>query len=216
MTALGRILPRLLLLLGLAAAAPLARAEEDVRFSATLTPAQRAAAGLDQLTPDNVAVIDGLVRQDAAASRFKNNPVEGTRFSQRRTAREREIAGLDRLAAAQLAELDERVRRQLAGPAPEPGATAALTSAAAASSGGVQAVAYKRPLELHGEVSYTVGWSKAGSFQGGDLVVSYDDPEHRYSILVGYSEYHGKGLPPWFLPGAGPGRACVNPPLLAP
>ncbi len=216
MTALGRILPRLLLLLSLAASAPYARAEEDVRFSATLTPAQRAAAGLDQLTPDNVAVIDGLVRQDAAASRFRNNPVEGTRFSQRRTAREREIAGLDHLATAQLAALDERVRLQLAGPAPEPAATAALTSAATAGSGGVQAVAYKRPLELHGEVSYTVGWSKAGSFQGGDLVVSYDDPAHRYSVLVGYSEYHGKGLPPWFLPGVGPGRACVNPPLLAP
>ena len=208
MSPAGRIFPRFLLVL-LCTAAALAAAE-DLRFSATLTPAQRAGAGLAQLTSDNVAVIDGLVRQDEAASKFKNNAVDHTRFSQRRTAHERAIAGLARLTAAQLGQLDELVRRRLAGPEPEPAATAALSSGAAGP--GANSVAYRRPLEIHGEISYTYGWSKAGSFQGGGLVLTYDDPAHRFSVAVGYSEFHGKGLPYCFYPGGGPYRPYAESP----
>ena len=45
------------------------------------TADQRAQAGLAQLTPDNVAVIDGLVRMDVAASKFKDFADFGTKIN---------------------------------------------------------------------------------------------------------------------------------------
>jgi hypothetical protein len=56
-------------------------------------------------------------------------------------------------------------------------------------------------------MSFTYGGGKGGNFSGGDLVLTYDDPAGRYSVLVGYSEYHGKGLSPDFCTGYGPYRA---------
>ena len=184
-----------------------AHAGDDVRFSATLSPEQRTASGLTVLTADNVAVIDGLVRQDEAASKLKNNGVDHTRFSQRRTGREREIAGLDQLNPTQVNTLDTLVANRIAGTDSELVANVSTESHRAT---GVTAVKLKRPLEIHGEISYTYGRSSAGSFQGGDLVLTYDDPEHRYSVLVGYSEYHGKGLPGCFYPWPGPDRAIYR------
>src|SRR4051794_10322796 len=117
MTSTVRVITRLVavLLCGLVATA--ARAENDARFSSTLTPAQRDLAGLSQLTGDNLAVIDGLVRQDDAASKFKDNDVDHTRFSQRRTERERELAGLDHLSSSQLTALDNFVGQRISGTA---------------------------------------------------------------------------------------------------
>jgi hypothetical protein len=184
-------------LLGLLTA-PAARAEEDVRFSATLTPEQRVSAGLNQLTVDNIAVIDGLVRQDLAASKFKDNAVDHTRFSQRRTARERDIAGLDRLTPPQLTQLDDLVGLRIDGPPPIP--LARITST---SSNAVKPDLPTHKLDIHGEISFTYGTGKGGSFTGGDLVLTYDDPAGRYSVLVGYSEYQGKGVAPCFYPGYG-------------
>lgn len=176
-------------------------AVSDTRFSATLTPAQRAELGFTQLTDDNIAVIDGLVRQDEAASKFKHNAVDGTRFSQRRTAHERDLAGLDRLTAAQLAWLDELVVRQIYGPV-----LSAASSSGSSPGPAEKTVAPKLPLEIHGQISYTYGWGKGGNVQGGDIMLYYDDPDHRYSVLVAYSEYHGKGLFPGYYPGYFPCR----------
>jgi hypothetical protein len=86
MIAAVRFFPRLILTVACACVAFATRAiADDVRFSATLTAAQRDHAGLTQLSADNVAVIDGLIRQDEAASKFRDNDVDHTRFSQRRT-----------------------------------------------------------------------------------------------------------------------------------
>ncbi|MBS0664426.1 MAG: hypothetical protein JSR48_14265 [Verrucomicrobia bacterium] len=198
-----RLLPLRLALLGGFAAAVLAQAADDTRFSATLNAAERAATGLNQLAPDDVAVIDGLVRQDLAASRYRHNSVDGTRFTQRRTVRERELAGLDHLTPAQQARLDELVRRRIdeANPAAPVAVTDFVDPGAAA---GVRTVRYVPPTEVHGQVSYTVGGGRGGSFQGGAVELSYDDPAHRYSVAVGYSVFHGKGLPFCFGPADAP------------
>lgn len=201
MTAFVRFFSRLVLVVACCSAALAARADNDVRFSATLTPAQRERAGLTQLNADNVAVIDGLVRQDEAASKFRDNDVDRTRFSERRTPREREIAGLEHLSASQLTALDDLVGRRIAG-APLADATVVATGTAGASAG-VKPNLTPHQLDIHGEMSFTYGWGKGGSFTGGDLVLNYDDPEGRYAVQVGYSEYHGKGLAPCFAPGYG-------------
>lgn len=196
---------RLFLALLCGSAALLAHAASDVRFSAALTPELRDRTGLSSLTADNVAVIDGLVRQDEAASKFKDNDVDHTRFSVRRTPRERDIAGLDRLSAAQLVLLDDLVGQRISGIAP----VASTVSATLVSPGTGTAVKPNLPanqLDIHGEIGFTYGWGKGGSFSGGDIVLTYDDPAGRYSVLVGYSEYQGKGLSPCYYPGYGPYR----------
>jgi hypothetical protein len=195
---LSRIFPLLgFALLGLCGTSS-GRAQDDVRFSATLTPDQRESAGLTLLSADNVAVIDGLVRQDEAASKFKNNNVDHTRFSQRRTERERAIAGLNRLTPAQLTRLDGLVGLRINGPAPTEPATVVTTAGTA-----VQSATAGRKLEIHGELGFTYGWGKGGNVSGSDLILTYDDPAGRYSVLVGYAEYRGKGLVPCYYPGNG-------------
>jgi hypothetical protein len=196
-----RILPLLALGLAGAVAAPVSRGGDDVRFSATLSPGRRELAGLNQLTADNVAVIDGLVRQDEAASKFKHNQVDDTRFSQRRTARERDLAGLDRLTPAQLTQLDSFVGERIAGTAAPPGAAIGSVTSSAVKPGVSRA-----PLDIHGEISVTYGWGKGGSVTGGSVILDYDDPAERYSVLFGYAEYRGKGLLPCYYPGRDPYR----------
>jgi len=199
-----RILPPLALsLLALATVAG-GRPGDDVRFSATLTAAQREVAGITVLSADNVAIIDGLVRQDEAASKFKNNRVDHTRFSQRRTDRERDIAGLDRLTPGQITRLDELIGERIAGPPPAPADT--VTSASPA----VSAADTQRPLDIHGEISFTYGWGKGGSVRGGDVALWYADPERHYTVFFAYSEYRGKGRLPCFYPGFGPGRPDIE------
>jgi hypothetical protein len=193
-----RILPLLALGVWAAVAASAARAEDDVRFSATLTPAQRERIGLNQLTADNVAIIDGLVRQDLAALKYKNNEVEHTRFSERRTPRERDIAGLDRLSPAQLTELDNLAGQRILGTMTVPNAAVAHLVGPAVKPGDSS-----HPPVIHGEIGFTYGWGQGGSVSGGDIVLTYDDPAGRYSVLFAYSEYHGKGLLPCYYPGYG-------------
>lgn len=174
------------------------RAEEETepRFSSTLSPAQQAETGLSQLTSDNVAVIDALVRLDVAAIRLRNNNIRTTRFSQRHTEHERDIAGLARLTPEQLAKLDQFVSLRIPAPAPALPLTTDLPYASIS----LEAVpAYKKhpAPEIHGSVSLTYGWSKGGSVRGADTTLMYVDPKHRFDVIVGYSEYHGKGLAPY-------------------
>ena len=179
--------------------------ETEPRFSSTLSPAQRAEVGFDQLSIDNIAVIDALVRLDAAnATRLVRNNIRTTRFSERRTGHERDIAGLGRLTPEQLKKLDQFVALRI--PAPPTDADLAYSSVRLDTTTPVVTVKKPGP-ELHGSVSLTYGWSKYGSTRGGDASVTFVDPRKRYSVTVGYSEYHGNGLAPY------PGTA---PPYLSP
>jgi hypothetical protein len=207
----GRFFSRWFPVLLCAATTLVARAATDVRFSATLTPDLRDRAGLTQLTVDNVAIIDGLVRQDEAASKFKDNNVDHTRFSQRRTPRELQISGLDHLTKSQISVLDDLISQRISGINP---AATAVASYITNSNGSATGTAVKpdlpaHKLDIHGEIGFTAGWGSGGSFTGGDVVLTYDDPAGRYGVLVAYSEYHGKGLWPCYtgygaFPGYGP------------
>jgi hypothetical protein len=167
-------------------------AEDDPRFSQSLTPAQRTEAGLTQLSDDNIAVIDALVRQEEAVALRKNLPLSGI-FSARRTAHERSIAGLERLTPEQLARLDQLITRRTSPDLPTLSAEVGGPPAAIRRLPGPR----ERPLEVHGSVSLTYGWSKAGEIRGGSMVVSVQDPSRRFTVLIGYSEYRGKGLSPY-------------------
>ena len=75
----------LLLVLGCLTFAAIGRAADEVRFSATLSESQRKETGLAQLTEDNVAVIDALVRQDEATLKRRGTLSSFGSFSQRRS-----------------------------------------------------------------------------------------------------------------------------------
>jgi hypothetical protein len=185
----------LILVLGLTWAAASASAAEDTRFSATLNAEQRAAAGLNQLTDDNLAVIDALVRQEEAIARRRGaNALFGS-FSGRRSAHEKEIAGLALLTAEQLAYLDALIGART-------GTNAPFFSAGVGGSPlRLKPAETKRRLEIHGSVSLMYGWSKTGSVRGGELVVNMRDPAHPdFSLTISYAEYRGKGIMPYYDP----------------
>lgn len=173
-------------------------AAEDVRFSATLSDTQRAETGLTQLTADNVAVIDALVRQDEATLKRRGSLSGFGTFSQRRSDHEREIAGLAALTPAQLARLDGLAGLRISPPPPM------IVSEAKPSKGtpGVLVRPAERPyaLEVHGSMTLSYGWSKAGSTRGGEMMINLQDPDHRFSLNIGYAQYSGKGLTPVYDP----------------
>jgi hypothetical protein len=191
------MLGMLCLIAALSGFAAAAEDESAPRFSATLSTAQRAEAGLTQLTEDNIAVIDALVRQDEALLRRHSKALGAGNFSQRRTAHERDIAGLAKLTPGQQARLDELIARRSAAAIPmltaELGAPPAIRR--------IPERDTRAPaLEVHGSVSLTYGWSKEGDVRGGSMVVSLQDPAHRFTVLIGYSEFRGKGNAPYFDP----------------
>jgi len=166
----------------------------DPKFSSTLSPDQLKQTGLDQLSTDNVAVIDALVRLDVAALRLRNNNIRSTRFTERRTDHERDIAGLDHLTADQLRKLDQFVALRI--PAPVIPLGADLSNASVSLD--AAPIPFKRPApEIHGSFTLTYGWGKGGSIKGADSVITYVDPSHRFSLSVGYSQYSGSGLAPY-------------------
>jgi len=192
----------LLLAVALLAAALTAtvRGTDLTRFSQVLTAEQRAATGLDQLTSDQLAVLDALVRHDDAyAVPSTAAHPRPARFSQRLNADERRNAGLARLSPDQLNRLDALVEQRV------PVRVPFVAPAAGASAPAVE-IERVRP-QIHGAVTLGMGWGSGGySEMGGSMVVDYYDPAHNLDLLMGYSEVHTKGpayyrsCPDGFLP----------------
>jgi hypothetical protein len=163
------------------------RAADVTRFSQVLTTEQRADTGLDQLTSDQLAVLDALVRHDDAYA-VPSTPAHPrpARFSQRLSADERRNAGLTRLSPDQLARLDALVEQRV------PLRVPFVAPAAGASASAVE-IERVRP-QIHGEVTLGMGWGSGGySEMGGSMVLDYYDPAHNFDLLMGYSEVHTKG-----------------------
>jgi hypothetical protein len=165
----------------------------DRRFSATLDPAEAAHVGLVRLSSDQVAVLDALVRRDAAtvANASSAHPV-APRFSQRLSGDERRNAGLTLLGETELARLDADVEG-FSRPA-APATTAVFGSAPPTLDGSPTAVQWKREPEIHGYVSFMVGAGSHGySEYGGAMEVTYFDPAHGLELSAGYAELHTSG-----------------------
>lgn len=197
--------PRALLLLcGVLAAAVAfgAPAEKpEARFSQILTAPERAAAGLDHLTSDQVAVLDALYRRDIAAQaapRRADVPAPSARFSQRLTDNERRTAGLDTLTETEVAQLDAFVSRN----APTSVARALLTTQPSFVPVSMRArLAEVRPTkpEIHGSFTLGMGFGKGYSERFGGMTLNYEDPDRKFAVSVSYSESHIKGDVPFYL-----------------
>jgi hypothetical protein len=177
-------------------------------FTRALSAAERAAIGADQLSPAQLARLDGLVERDIRLARDGDVGGFARTFTQRLTAGERTAAGLGHLTAAQRARLDAFVARAIATPPPPDAEFTYQPRPAAPASAAV--VPTKPPgLEVHGDVSLTVGGGSGGSFYGTALDLFLTDPNGKYTIALGFSTWHGSGRNrggawPWLGPAAGP------------
>ena len=198
-----------------------ARAEEP-SFSAGLSSEDLTATGVSHLTAPEVAILDALVAQDVTAARQGGVTGFSTGFSARHWAHERVASGLDQLSASERAVLDRLTARAIAlGPPPDDAFTYSPPRAAPApviasplkptpSESLVTAV---EKLEVHGDLSFTVGAGSHGSsFYGTSDDLYITDPSGKFTIAVGIDDYHGKGPIGPFLGPFGPD--CAVSPLL--
>lgn len=189
-----------LLALAMGRAAPL-----DVRFSHTLNAEERATAGLNRLSSDEVAVVDALVRRDTvsrAGQTTNANADTPDAFSQRLTADERRTAGMPKLSAEELARVDGFVARFQAAKLAR---TLLAPPVYLSRQSRVTPTEAKKEREIHGAFSLSYGFGSGGySEKTGSMMLTMDDPARRFSITIGYTESHIKGGhvygDPWYDP----------------
>ena len=169
-------------------------AEPETRFSKTLAPAELTAAGLGQLSSDQLAVLDALVRRDIAAARFVSKQPRAPRFSARLTADERRNAGLERLAENELAALDASVERLIVPPRPAGG----FSTGGSNGPYSVPSLKLRRDphIETHMAAMVAVGSDDYSAF-GAGIEVSYVNPDNNFGLSLSYSEIHEKGGSPY-------------------
>ncbi len=186
-----------LLAAGTLIAAALTGRAQDVRFSQTLTSGELTDAGIARLSPDQLAVLDALIRRDVKINGV-TDPAHPAppRFTLRLLPEERDRAGLGRLTAAELVRLDALVDDFESGRRP------ARTSSSAGA--GWKPRLYRPSPEIHGMLSFTYGVGSGGYQEmGGAMAVTVDDPAHALSLWFGYATMRTKG--PYFDGGYCPG-----------
>ncbi len=169
-------------------------AEPEARFSKSLAPAELSAAGLGQLSSDQLAVLDALVRRDIAAARFVSKQPRAARFSDRLTADERRNAGVDLLNESEVAALDASVQSLITPPTP----AGNLGAGGPAGPYSVPSLKLRRDprIETHLAVMVAVGSHDYSAF-GAGIEVSYVNPDNDFGLSLSYSEVHEKGGPPY-------------------
>jgi hypothetical protein len=167
-------------------------AADEARFSKAIAPSEISQIGLDKLSSDQIAVLDALVRKDAtAATMVRKDKPRANRFSERLSDDERRNAGLTLLDEPMVLQLDQRIEKFIAPPAVD-GGSYSLGSRPASTI--YTARSLRREPEIHGSISLVYGVGSHGySERGGAMTLSYEDPENRFAVAVGYSEMHVKG-----------------------
>jgi hypothetical protein len=161
-----------------------ARAAEG-GFAATLPAEKQGSAGLTALTTTESAALDQFVAAELALARSDGKPEFTGTFVSRRTEAERKAAGLDRLTTAQLEKLNELVATVLNRPQPK--------ERPRLKAGDVLSAA--RQNRIHGSVTVAYGWGRGGRDMWTEsLWLEYYDPERRFGLGIGLSNYDGDGF----------------------
>ncbi|MDI1250286.1 MAG: hypothetical protein PSV13_15595 [Lacunisphaera sp.] len=161
-----------------------ARAAEG-GFTATLSADKQLAAGLTALTTAERAALDQFVAAELALARSDGKPEFTGTFVSRRSEAERKAAGLDRLTTAQLEKLNEWVAAVLNRPQPKERPRLKASDVLSAA----------RENRIHGSVTVAYGWGHGGRDMWAEsLWLEYYDPERRFSLGIGLSNYDGDGF----------------------
>ena len=166
-------------------------ANDSGRFSQSISTADRPALGIERLSSDQLAVLDALVRRDAASRLEGPGEGEPSSFSQRLTADERRNAGVALLSADEIFRLDAAVARHAVGSMAR--SLLAPPSVYAPHRSAARTNDRKKGLETHGSVSLSYGWGGGYETKSGSMVVNMSDPNRRYSVTIGYGETHVSG-----------------------
>ncbi len=178
----------------------------DSGFSGGLSPEERTASGISRLTPPQVAKLDVLVARDITLAHEGGVTGFESSFSARRTPQERVEAGIDRIPERERSTLDALAARAIAYGPP---ASAAFAYAPPAAATPQQTLVSAPPkLEVHGDLGLTVGGGSHGSsFYGTSADLFVTDPSGRFTVGIGFSEFHAKGpVRPY-------GPYCLAPPV---
>ena len=184
--------------LGLACAAVFAAAwagAAGLDFTNGLSPQEAASAGLAKLTAQEITALNRLVDRDVTLAHQGGVTGFSTEFTARHTGQERVSSGINRLTDGERLALDRYAARTIAlGPPPTQGFVYSPPAAKpAAPPSDVDITPNK--LEVHGDVSFTIGGaSHGGSFYGTSMDATLTDPKHGFTLGVGFSEFRGKGL----------------------
>jgi hypothetical protein len=203
-----RVIRSGVLLTGLLAALATLSPAASGGFTATLSPEQKSAAGLDTLTPGELTVLDHLVATDVA--RARRAPAVNNPYTQRYTESETKAAGLDRLTPDQLAKLDTMIAAALAA-APRSQASPQPRERPRLRDDGI-ILSEPRRLQVHGGMSLTVGSAGGGrNFHEAGAWVSYFDPVTGLGLAISYSRYSGDALGGYYGPGYSSGAPYLYP-----
>jgi hypothetical protein len=206
-----RTLDMKLLRCGIAWAALAIASIARAAFSDGLSADERIQCAIALLTAPQVAALNGQVGHDVTLAHQGGVSGFSTAFTSRRTATEKADAGIDRLSERQRQALDSFAARAIADgpspsqmfayappPTPPPAPPQVLVSAPLG-------------IEVHGDVSLTVGGGSHGSsFYGAGTDLFVTDPSGRFTLGLGFEEIRGRG----FFGACGP--LDIGPPDLGP
>ncbi len=154
-------------------------------FTDTLSATERDAAGLQKLEPEQLAALNEHIERELTLARDGNVRAFAGSFSRRRNDDDRARSGLNLLTPVEIALIDAHVAQRMARPS-------FVSWPARKRADGEAETVSNRP-EIHGSVSLFYGTGGGGSYRGGAMTMTYDDPARNLSISVTYSEVHGNG-----------------------
>ena len=159
------------------------------RFFAGLSLEERAAVGLEKLSPEQKTALDALVVKEMKLARQGDvRGFTGT-FTSRRSETERASAGLAALTTSDQYQLDRVVSRALA--TLPPGAPVALTRAPRER----ELVVTPFKWETHGFVQLEYGFGSGGrDYRAATVAVTQENPRTGTAITFAYTVAEGDGL----------------------
>jgi len=159
----------------------------SLAFTDTLLQSEKAAIGLEKLSPAEVDDLNAQIDRELTLARQGNVKGFATPFTQRRKPPQLVTSGLGRLSDAERRALDEAIARTMAVP------TVLSLPPKFVRTNPVETVAPRS--RIHGEFSFTYGWtSGGGSLYGGSMTMVYQDPNRPLTAAIRYSTYRGDGL----------------------
>jgi hypothetical protein len=157
------------------------------QFSQSLSPAQLTATGNATLTATQQKNLDAMVTREIQAARQGGVRAFAGTFVSRRTAAERQQAGLNQLSEGEKDTLNDTVADAIAAQHPMPLPVSVLRKSPA------ETESRANRLQVHGQVTLTYGTGRDGSYQGASLYTEMTDPDHKMTVGVGISTFHGNG-----------------------
>lgn len=163
-------------------------------FSDGLSADERAACGLAKLSPAQIGALNAYVARDVSLAHEGGVTGFSSAFSVRLNPQQKTLCGIDRLSEKERGFLDAMAARSIAYGPPPSQEFSYRPAAAAAPPPPEEVVAPPPAVQVHGDVSFTIGGGHGSSYYGSSMDLFVTDPSGKYTIGVGVSEFRGHGF----------------------